>query len=71
MGYWNRFQLAFKNNKAPDCLVKQLIESGLDKQGISEVEADLPYIRAIGKEILRIRPVTTIGTPHYTTADIQ
>lgn len=34
-------------------------------------EADLAYIRALGKEILRIRPVTTIGTPHYTTADIE
>lgn len=33
-------------------------------------EGDLPYIRAIGKEILRIRPVTTIGSPHYTTSDV-
>ncbi|TDZ31321.1 Cytochrome P450 monooxygenase patI [Colletotrichum spinosum] len=30
----------------------------------------LPYIRAMGKEILRIRPVTTIGSPHYTTSDV-
>lgn len=30
----------------------------------------LPYIRALVKEVLRIRPVTTVGTPHYTTADI-
>ncbi len=30
----------------------------------------LPYIRAMVKEILRIRPVTNIGTPHYTTADV-
>lgn len=34
-------------------------------------ESDLPYIRAMVKEILRIRPVTNIGTPHYTTADIM
>ncbi|KAM0328704.1 hypothetical protein ACHAQA_005117 [Verticillium albo-atrum] len=33
-------------------------------------EEALPFIRAIGKEILRIRPVTTIGTPHYTTGDV-
>lgn len=33
-------------------------------------EEALPYIRAMGKEILRIRPVTTIGTPHYTTSDV-
>lgn len=36
-----------------------------------EDEADLPYIRAMVKEILRIRPVTNIGTPHFTTADIK
>ncbi|KAL5322043.1 hypothetical protein ACEPPN_010011 [Leptodophora sp. 'Broadleaf-Isolate-01'] len=33
-------------------------------------ENELPYIRAMVKEILRIRPVTNIGTPHYTTADV-
>jgi cytochrome P450 len=33
-------------------------------------EQDLPYIRAIGKEIFRIRPPTTIGSPHFTTADV-
>ncbi|CAK7218963.1 hypothetical protein SEUCBS140593_003732 [Sporothrix eucalyptigena] len=33
-------------------------------------EGQLPYIWAIGKEVLRIRPVTTIGTPHYTTGDV-
>ncbi|KAK5080715.1 hypothetical protein LTR05_008419 [Lithohypha guttulata] len=36
-----------------------------------EDEEQLPYIRAMVKEILRIRPVTNIGTPHFTTADIQ
>ncbi|KAI8656120.1 hypothetical protein NCS55_01266500 [Fusarium keratoplasticum] len=127
MGYWKRLQIALQENRAPECLVRQLVESDLKKQGISEVEAgfaagsmieagsettssalnsailylsahpevqaiadeelsrvvgdersptfddeaDLAYIRAIGKEILRIRPVTTIGTPHYTTADIE
>lgn len=35
-----------------------------------EHEKDLPYIRAMVKEILRIRPVTNIGVPHYTTADV-
>ncbi|KPI39709.1 Fumitremorgin C synthase [Cyphellophora attinorum] len=33
-------------------------------------EEHLPYIRAMVKEILRIRPVTNIGTPHFTTEDI-
>lgn len=33
-------------------------------------EPSLPYIRAIVKEILRIRPVTNIGSPHYTTGDV-
>lgn len=33
-------------------------------------EASLPYIRAMVKEVFRIRPVTTIGSPHYTTADV-
>jgi cytochrome P450 len=33
-------------------------------------EQSLPYIRAIVKETLRMRPVTSIGTPHYTTAPI-
>lgn len=33
-------------------------------------EPQLPYIRAMVKEILRIRPVTTIGTPHYSTTDV-
>lgn len=33
-------------------------------------EEQLPYVRAMVKEILRIRPVTNIGTPHYTTADV-
>jgi cytochrome P450 len=31
----------------------------------------LPYIRAIGKEILRIRPLASMGIPHYATADIN
>jgi cytochrome P450 len=30
----------------------------------------LPYIRSIGKEILRLRPAANIGSPHTTTADV-
>ncbi|KAJ4366496.1 hypothetical protein N0V83_008132 [Neocucurbitaria cava] len=33
-------------------------------------EEALPFIRAAVKEVLRIRPVTKIGAPHYTTADV-
>jgi cytochrome P450 len=33
-------------------------------------EDALPFIRATVKEVLRIRPVTNIGSPHYTTADV-
>lgn len=35
-----------------------------------EDEPNLPYIQAMVKEILRIRPVTNMGQPHYTTADV-
>jgi cytochrome P450 len=31
----------------------------------------LPYIRAIIKETLRIRPLTSTGIPHYATADVN
>lgn len=34
-------------------------------------EPALPYIRAIIKEVLRLRPVTNFGSPHFTTADIK
>lgn len=34
-------------------------------------EENLTYIRAIVKEILRIRPITNIGTPHLATTDIS
>lgn len=30
----------------------------------------LPYVRAIVKEILRIRPLASMGIPHYATADV-
>ncbi|KAH7050031.1 putative O-methylsterigmatocystin oxidoreductase [Macrophomina phaseolina] len=36
-----------------------------------EDEAALKYIRAITKEVLRIRPITNIGTPHYTTEPVR
>jgi hypothetical protein len=38
--------------------------------GFSDMD-HLPYIRAIVKETLRIRPLTTMGIPHYTTADVK
>ncbi|TVY92825.1 Cytochrome P450 monooxygenase [Lachnellula willkommii] len=43
---------------------------GLSASPTFEHENRLPYIRAMVKEILRIRPVTNIGTPHYATADV-
>jgi len=33
-------------------------------------EEQLPYIRAMAKEVLRLRPANNIGTPHFTTADV-
>jgi cytochrome P450 len=33
-------------------------------------EPQLPYIRSIVKEILRLKPVAAIGSPHYTTDDV-
>lgn len=30
----------------------------------------LPYIRAIAKEIVRLRPIAPVSPPHYTTADV-
>lgn len=45
-------------------------EIGDDRLPSFDDEEALPYIRAMGKEVLRIRPVTNIGTPHYTTADV-
>lgn len=35
-----------------------------------EDEQSLPYIRAIGKEVLRVRPVVTAVVPHYTHQDL-
>ncbi|KAF2270527.1 cytochrome P450 [Lojkania enalia] len=126
MSFWTSLKTQMETGKAPECFVKQVIESGYKKQGISELqaaflagslieagsettsaavntailylmanrnvqakaykeiakaigtsrsptfedEANLPYIRAIVKETMRIRPVTNIGTPHYTTAPI-
>ncbi|QKX53806.1 uncharacterized protein TRUGW13939_00886 [Talaromyces rugulosus] len=126
MKYWTRLKTQMDSNLAPECFVKQFIETDYKKSGISELQAsfvagtmieagsettssalnscvkyfaaypeaqakaydelrrvvgesrvpafedeqDLPYIRACVKEVLRIRPVTNIGSPHYTTADI-
>ncbi len=33
-------------------------------------EDDPPYIRSIVKDILRRRPVASVGSPHYTDGDI-
>lgn len=35
-----------------------------------EDEEHLPYVNAMIKEILRLRPVTNIGSPHYSTEDM-
>ncbi|KNG83645.1 putative O-methylsterigmatocystin oxidoreductase [Aspergillus nomiae NRRL 13137] len=126
MKYWTRLKTQMDSNQAPECFVKQFIETDYERNGIGELQAsfvagtmieagsettssaldscvkyfaaypkaqakaynevrrvvgenrlpafederDLPYIRAYIKEILRIRPVTNIGSPHYTTADI-
>lgn len=126
MSFWTSLKTQMETKTAPDCFVKQFIESDYEKQGINELQAaflagsmieagsettsaalntailylsdnpdvrrkahaelntiigssrspsfddesSLPYIRAIVKETLRMRPVTNIGTPHYTTAPI-
>jgi cytochrome P450 len=126
MSFWSSLKTQMETKQAPECFAKQFIESGYEKQGISELQAaflagslieagsettsaalntailylvanpevqrkaqseiyktvgssrspsfddedSLPYIRAIVKETLRMRPVTNIGTPHYTTAPI-
>lgn len=126
MSFWTSLKTQMETKQAPECFVKQFIESDYEKQGIKELQAaflagsmieagsettsaalntailylsanpdvrrkahaeidrvtsagrspsyddeqDLPYIRAIVKETLRMRPVTSIGTPHYTTAPI-
>ncbi|KAL2839386.1 cytochrome P450 [Aspergillus pseudoustus] len=126
MKYWKRLRSQIDSNEAPECFVKQFIETDYEKNDISELQASfvagtmieagsettssalnscvkyfaaypeaqakayaevrqviggsrlpsfkdepkLPYIRACVKEVLRIRPVTNIGSPHYTTADI-
>lgn len=126
MKYWSGLQAQIYQKTAPECFVKQFIETDYQRQDISEMQAafvagtmieagsettsaalnslilylsadpavqarahaeldkvvgtsssptfehepDLPYIRAMVKEILRIRAVTSIGAPHYTSADI-
>lgn len=126
MSFFTSLKTKVETKQAPECFVKQLIDSDYQAQGISEIQAaflagslieagsettsagsnsallhltaypevrqkaweeinrvvgtsrspsfedeeNLPYIRAIVKETMRIRPVTTIGSPHYTTAPI-
>jgi cytochrome P450 len=43
---------------------------GEDRSPTFEDQNDLPYIRAMVKEILRMRPPTNIGTPHRATTDV-
>lgn len=57
-------QVQHRAQKEIDAVVSQLNSPSFDH------EAELPYIRAIVKETLRLRPVTNMGTPHYTTAPI-
>ncbi|KAJ6094276.1 hypothetical protein N7467_003121 [Penicillium canescens] len=126
MRLWSELKTQMEAGEAPDCFVKQFIETGYPKMEITELQAaflagslieagaestssainscmlylsaypdiqqaahdeidqvvgysrspvfadanDLPYIRAICKEILRIRPLASLSIPHYTTADI-
>ncbi|KAF2831810.1 cytochrome P450 76C3 [Ophiobolus disseminans] len=126
MSFWTSLKTAIETKQAPECFVKQFVESDYASQGITELQAaflagsmieagsettssalntailyltanpaaqaaaraeldrvvgcdrsptfadeqDLPYIRAIVKETLRMRPITSIGTPHYTTAPV-
>jgi cytochrome P450 len=126
MSFFTSLKTQMDTKSAPECFVKQLIESNYEKQGITDLQAaflagsmieagsettsaalntailylaahpsaqrhaqheldqaigptrsptfadenKLPYIRAIVKETLRMRPVTNIGTPHYTTAPV-
>lgn len=126
MSLFSSLKTQMETKQAPECFVKQLIESNYAAQDISELQAAflagslieagsettsaainsallhlcaypearqkaweeidrvvgtsrsptfedeerLPYVRAIIKETMRIRPVTNIGSPHYTTAPI-
>ncbi|OAL34607.1 hypothetical protein AYO20_06024 [Fonsecaea nubica] len=42
---------------------------GPDRLPTFEDEPNLPYVRAMAKEILRFVPITKFGTPHATTED--
>lgn len=126
MKYWTELQQSMAKGQAPECFVKNFMETDYKKNNINELQAsfvagtmieagsettssalnscvkyfaaypeaqkkahqevlkivgenrfptfedeeNLPYIRACVKEILRIRPVANIGSPHYTTADV-
>ncbi|KAJ5103775.1 hypothetical protein N7532_004304, partial [Penicillium argentinense] len=127
MGFWSRLRNQMEKGEAPECFVKQFIESEYHDMGITEIQmaflagslieagaestsaavnscmlylsgypdvqrraheelgnvvgntrsptfrdmVQLPYIRAIVKETLRIRPLTSTGIPHYATADVN
>ncbi|PVH85068.1 cytochrome P450 [Cadophora sp. DSE1049] len=54
------------------CMAQEELDSvvGTDRLPTFDDEANLPYIRALVKEILRIRPVAVLGgTPHASTED--
>ncbi|KAJ5682289.1 hypothetical protein N7462_005454 [Penicillium macrosclerotiorum] len=126
MSFWSRLQKQLETGDAPQCFVKQFIQSEYHNLGFTDVQAaflagslieagaestsaamnscilylsgypevqqraheeldsvvgssrsprfsdmeQLPYVRAIVKEILRIRPLASMGIPHYATADV-
>lgn len=39
MKYWNTLKEKLEYGNAPECLVKQIMETGIEKQGVTEVEA--------------------------------
>lgn len=53
-----------------DTAIEELNVVGSSRTPSFADEESLPYIRSMVKEILRIRPATNIGSPHYTTADV-
>ncbi|CAI7629274.1 unnamed protein product [Penicillium manginii] len=126
MRLWSELKAKIEAEEAPDCFVKQFIETQYPKMDITELQAaflagslieagaestssainscmlylsahpriqqaahdeidkvvghsrspsfadanDLPYVHAISKEILRIRPLASLSIPHYTMADV-
>ncbi|RUP11996.1 cytochrome P450 [Jimgerdemannia flammicorona] len=42
-----------------------------DRLPTHDDEHDLPYVRAVIKEVLRFRPPGQLGAPHYTTESVS